>query len=93
MKQSLVSRIITSLLDNRDFMSYQLTHAKGHMSDKELDKIATRYFNKKKFTNKEIKDGIKILRELIGNKVDADIISTIFRIDFNKAISFVKEQE
>jgi len=81
-----IREVIVALLDARDFLAYQITHAKGHMTDKQLDEIATQYLKCKTYTIEDLKKRVDVLRSLIGDKVDVDVISTVFQCDYKQAI-------
>ena len=47
-----VIREVITALHARDFLGYQLSHAKGHMTDKQLDEIAEQYLKCKHILQK-----------------------------------------
>ena len=76
---------ILGLLDTRDFMSYQLSHANGGMSDEQLEEIAQEYCRPSTWDLAILQDHVRVLHNLISNRLDADVVSTVFQCSFEEA--------
>jgi hypothetical protein len=88
-----IREVITALLDARDFLGYQLAHANNCMTDKQLDEIAEQYLKRKTYTIEDLRERIRVLKSLIGDRVDADVISTVFRCDYEKVYKAINEKK
>jgi hypothetical protein len=85
---------LRSLLDARDFLGYQLSHANGGMSDLELDCVAQRYLRKSSLSTWEentLKKYVAVLAKLIPNRLDAEVINTIFNYPIELASKILVE--
>ena len=76
-----VRRAIVALLDAREFLGYQLTHAQGAIDDAELDDIADKYLRQDSWSDDELANDVAALAEIISDRLDADVISTVFACD------------
>ena len=73
---------IIGLLNHREFLGYQLSHAHGYMTDEELSKISDEYFaGRKVWPQVELVLRAKVLAELLDGELDSDVFSTMFNID------------
>ena len=76
---------IVALIDARDFLAYQLSHAQGGMTDEQLDAIADEYLRHETWVDAELQLQIRALAELIPDRLDAETVSTIFACDIEQA--------
>lgn len=84
--RDVANEAITSLLDARDFLALQLTHANGGMTDDELDALADEYLRQTAATDAELTARVATLAALIPpERLDADVVSVIFRCDAVRA--------
>jgi hypothetical protein len=82
---------IIALLDTRDFLGYQLSHANGGMDDAQLEEIAQKYLKTTTLSPKLLREKVQALRKLIGDRfVDVDVVSTVFRCDIEQAREALK---
>lgn len=78
---SVAKDAIKALLDNRDFLGYQLSYAKGNINDDQMDELASLYLAEVPFNMAELVEKSIILAWLIPEQIDADIIATIFKCE------------
>ena len=85
--KSLMRRAILGLLDAREFLGYQLTHANGGMSEDQLNDIADEHFTKREalWTEASIVAVTKELAGLIPDRLDSELISEITGCDISLA--------
>ena len=76
---------ILALLEARDFVSYQLSHANGGMSNEQLEEIAQKYCCPSSWDPTVLQDHVRVLHDLIGDRLDADVVSTVFQCSFEEA--------
>ena len=43
------------------------------------------------YTTEDLRERVRVLKSLIGDKVDADVVSTVFRCDYEKAAEIINE--
>ena len=85
-QREVARKAIVALLDARDFLAYQLTHANGGMTDEQLDEIAKRYVGHNKgLDEEELQAAVVELASLISDRLDAEVISTVFSCKINQA--------
>jgi hypothetical protein len=77
---------VLSLLDTRDFLGYQLAHAKGGVDDEEFRAIAARFLRRTKPADQiTINEKVRTLVQLVGDRADTDTVSTIFNCEIEEA--------
>jgi hypothetical protein len=86
-------RIIQSLLNSRDFLGHQLSHAQGLIDDEEYLKLENYYFNLVRNDRKEkdVFSEILILFKILGEDIDSDIVSESCSISLEKASSLLEK--
>lgn len=72
---------ICALLDDRDFLGYQLSHAKGTLDDEQFKEIADKYLTHVEMDDAALMRKIRALIDLIGDRADSDVIATALRVD------------
>ena len=81
-KKDLMREIIRNLLNNRDYLGYQLDNALGNLSDEYLSKMEKKHLNPpKKYKKKKLIKMIRLLGEMTGGLYDSDEISAMFNSD------------
>lgn len=78
-------KAIIALLDARDFLAYQLSHANGSIDDAELDRIADQYLRHETWNDQALATEVAELAELIPDRLDAEVVSTVFACDPEQA--------
>jgi hypothetical protein len=78
-------KAIVALLDARDFLAYQLSHANGGMDDTELEQLAQEYLRREAWDDEQLCDSVAELAELIPDRLDADVIMTVFACNVDQA--------
>lgn len=92
MQNNLIRRALVALLNSRDFLGYQLTHANGGMSDEELEGIADEFFHTNEiWSEPDIRAVSKELARLIPDKLDSEILSTVTNCDITLASRILVE--
>ena len=85
-EQQIISDVIISLLNDRDFLGYQLSHANSGMTDEQLDEIASKYYIKNKMMSYDtLLEKSLTLHNLLGDKLDCDNLSVMLGCDLNEA--------
>ncbi|MBM3983055.1 MAG: hypothetical protein FJ304_22835 [Planctomycetes bacterium] len=75
-----------SLLENRDFLGYQLAHANGSLSDQEMDAIADAFFGTAPvFDESAVARKAAFLAGIIQERLDPELVSTVFRCELGQA--------
>ncbi len=75
-----------SLLDTRDFLGYQLAHAKHSISSEEFRAIASEFLARIQPVEPALLvSKTRALIQLIGDRADSDIVSTVFNCDLEEA--------
>jgi hypothetical protein len=92
---AVVEEAIRALLDARDFLGYQLSHANGNMTDAELDEIADEYLHPPvKRIPGDLRERIRVLKAVLGysaDRLDSEAISLIFRCTLDDAMTALRE--
>jgi hypothetical protein len=55
------------------------------MTDEELEEITSQYLHRVSWEDPALRDRVQVLRELIGDRLDADVLSTVFRCSAEQA--------
>lgn len=90
-KAEIIGELIGNLLDNRDFLGYQLAHENGCVTKQELDELCQNYKND--LSDDELLEKARVAKELIGDKLDCDNLSVMLRCDVNRAVKIMKTLE
>lgn len=77
--------ILLALLDHRDFLGYQLSHANGGLDDVALDQIADQYLAEVPTSAASRRRRLAILRTLVPDRLDSDVLSVALRGDDREA--------
>lgn len=88
-------RSIISLLDERDFLAYQLTHANGGLTDEQLDELAEAYLPCGDVDVEDVARGAVLLAALVPDRFSADLVSVVFKCELEqaeRAISIAKSR-
>lgn len=77
---------ILALLDNRDFLGYQLSHAHGTISDEQMDGIVDEHFSKAgSFKEGDAARKAAFLAGIVPERFDAELLSTVLGCDIEQA--------
>lgn len=80
-------RALVALLEARDFLGYQLTHANGGMTDEQLEEIASEYLTPKSArSDAEVIADARALRAILGARLDIDALSTMLGVPVEQAL-------
>jgi len=82
---SILRRALVSLLDARDFLGFQLSHANGLMSESQLDEVSSSYLKIEVWEDAALADAVTLLASLIPDRLDADVVSTMFSCSVTQA--------
>lgn len=87
MNKNLVKQFILNLLEERDFLCWQLSEAYGLIDKKALNDIEDKHFESYNIKsqdqlNSEAEEVIKILN---GERIDSDVISIILKCSLDKS--------
>lgn len=86
---------LRNLLDARDFLGYQLSHANGGMTDDEMEKISSKYLRNSllgsAWEENTLKTYVAVLARLIPDRLDAEVINTIFHYPVELASKLLVE--
>lgn len=92
MQDDLIRRALVALLDSRDFLGYQLTHANGGMSDQDLNEIAEDFFSKHEaWDEADIRAVSKELARLIPDRLDFVLLATVTNCGISLASRIIVE--
>jgi hypothetical protein len=91
--RDVAQEVIGALLDARDFLGYQLSHANGCMSEVDLNEIADRHLTVRSCTDAELARKTIILAGLIPGRVDVDVVATVFRCEIVQAGRVLRDLE
>src|SRR5262245_9815905 len=69
---------ILSLLDNLDFLGYQLALANGCMDQSQFDELAERYLATHQRSDEDLARMAAFLAVLVPNRFDAELVSMAF---------------
>jgi hypothetical protein len=83
-KNKITGELISALLDQRDFMSYQLSFASGYVSHKHMKEIRQEYLKKNTMSDEELIERAKVAKELLGDKLDCDNLSIMLKCDIER---------
>jgi hypothetical protein len=84
--QPVIKKALTSLLEVRDFLGYQLDNALGNIEEEEFEEIAEQYFSKYIHCDDEqLSKDLMVLMQTSNMTFDADNISAIFRCEIDQA--------
>ncbi len=81
-----IREAIVVLIRNREFLGYQLSHANGGMDDAQLDEIAAEYLVERHYTDEDLRGRLKILRQLVGDRLDAETASTMLQCSLDQVL-------
>lgn len=77
---------ILSLVENRDFLGFQLAHANGAMSDGDMDIIADKFLSGPRvFDETEVARKAAFLAGIVPEKFDAELVSLVFHCELDEA--------
>jgi hypothetical protein len=76
---------IGGLLDSRDFLGIQLSHAGGCVTDDAFELLADKYLHVEQRSEEELATLTLALAQLIGSRIDSDIVSVAFKCDLDTA--------
>ncbi len=88
-KNKIIGDLIKAILDQRDFMSYQLSHANGCMSERDMDEICEKYCTKNTLSDDELFERAKVAKELLGDKLDCDNLSIMLKCDVERTMKIM----
>jgi hypothetical protein len=81
-----------SLLDTRDFLGYQLAHAKGTIGIEEFRAIASDFLARIQPVDPQVlASKTRALIQLIGTRADSDTVSTVFSCELDEAEAAIVE--
>lgn len=93
MNIELIKKFIAALIEERDFLCWQLSRATGLIDEESFEKIVDKHFeikNCKKSQDDLNKEG-EVLLELINNtNLDSDLISVILNCSIDEAENVMK---
>lgn len=78
-------RALVALIDAREFLGYQLSHANGGIDDETLEEFATRYLRHELWDAAKLEEAVEELASLIPDRLDADVVATVFACDVDLA--------
>ncbi|MGK4000254.1 hypothetical protein [Sorangium sp. So ce1024] len=87
---AIARRSICSILDDRDFLAYQLTHANGGLTDAQLDEIAENYLPHGDIDDDDVARGAAMLAALVPDRFSADLVSVVFKCELEQAERAIK---
>jgi hypothetical protein len=77
--------VIESLLDNRDFLGYQLALANGCMDEAQFEEIADKYLAIQTNSDAALAKKSALLAALVPRRFDADLVSVALKCDIEQA--------
>lgn len=91
----IVRKVIIALIEARDFLGYQLSHAKGMISDDEMVKITRLYTANLRVPKnpQQVAEELVVIERLMernGNPLDVDLVATMFRCSADVAIEAMR---
>lgn len=92
MNIELIKKFIAALIEERNFLCWQLTRATGLIDEENFEKIADKHFeikNCKKSQDDLNKEG-EVLLELVDDNLDSDLISVILNCSVDEAENVLK---
>ncbi|MHA2066500.1 MAG: hypothetical protein ACXABY_19180 [Candidatus Thorarchaeota archaeon] len=85
-----LKEVVEALLRERDFLGYQLSYANGLMTDCEMEEINKHLVPEQSSVTGELIAKVEVLYKLMPDKVDADVVSTVFNCDLPTAVKVLK---
>jgi hypothetical protein len=79
------SEALQSLLDDRDYLGYMVEHAKGRISNEVMDALVAEHVESRPIADDELRRKVLILAGLVGERLDTELVSAVFRCDFDQA--------
>ena len=76
---------LRNLLDARDFLGYQLSHAHGCMTDEQFSELSQDYLSLVQRSDDELTRRTAALVTLLGDRVDSDTVAVAFKCDLDQA--------
>jgi hypothetical protein len=77
--------VINNINDDREYLGLQLGLAQGLISERTYKKERVVYLIRSKFSHIDLVERSKILKKLIGDRLDSEIIKTAFRCTIEEA--------
>lgn len=77
--------VINNINDDREYIGLQLSLALGYISKDAFEKEREIYLKRSKFSHIDLVQRAKVLKRLIGDRLDAEIIKTAFRCTIEEA--------
>jgi hypothetical protein len=90
-KNKIIGELMNALLDQRDFMGYQLSYDEGCMNRSDFIKVCEKYLKKNTMSDEELIERAKIAKELLGDKLDCDNLSIMLKCDVEKAMRIMEK--
>lgn len=77
-----IREALEAALDSRDFLGHQLAHALGEFDDETYNALEDKYFAlMRRWSPEELRERIGLLYEVIPERIDSDVLSTLLRCD------------
>lgn len=91
-------KVIIALIDARDFLGYQLSHAKGMIPDDEMAKITRLYTANLRVPKdpQQVAADLAVIEGLMETKgfsLDVDLVATMFRCTADVAIEAIEHHK
>ncbi len=86
MNNNLTKQFVQTLIEERDFLCWQLTNATGGLTEEQFEEIVTEHFkNRIEKSQEQLNYEAKELFELIGEKMDSELTSIILKCSLDEA--------
>lgn len=82
--------LIALLIENREYLCWQLSLDKGLLSDEQFDSIFDEYWKPKSFSDHEMIEMWRILKKINNEEADS-LVDTLFRVDYKKVLELKKK--
>lgn len=86
----IASEVILSLLDDRDYLGYMVGHARGQIDDTTMEELTSERLQLSDTENAALVHKVAVLAALIGDRIDSELVATVFRCDVIKAIQAIE---
>jgi len=78
---SVAAQAIRSLIDENEFLGYQLAAERGAVSEEQLEELSKQYLKHHKWRMEDLVHQISLLVQVVPDRVDSELVGTVFHCD------------